>query len=131
MDRRAAAKYSAELTYQQRLEIINKSGLSFTSLIERLRDELSAKEPRFFKLKKSALDYKRKYHATKDCRVVYETDDEILISIEVVNLGIQQAARQDAHRLRRDYPTEHEARPSSGKLEELAAILRDDNEDRS
>jgi hypothetical protein len=54
---------------------------------------------------------------------VYETSEEILLAINMVEWGIRQTARQDAHKLRGDYPRETDKKPTENLLDELVAAI--------
>ena len=62
---------------------VDKAGITSTYLIKKLKRELNAKETKFF-----------------------QHEGRVVESENVIAWGIRQRARQDAHKLRGDYPAE-------------------------
>jgi hypothetical protein len=54
------AKEVLELTHQKRLEILNKSGITFKALATYLTRELKAEKTQFIKIKKGLIESKKK-----------------------------------------------------------------------
>jgi hypothetical protein len=53
-------KQALEITHQKRLEILNKSGITFKALATYLTRELKAEKTQFIKIKKGLLESKKK-----------------------------------------------------------------------
>ena len=98
------------------LQACDKSGISLSRLLKDLKKELSAKETKLIKVKKNppadkVLDEISKSLGGQNAivkstryRVIYETTEEILLAVDMVNWSTRQSARMDAHKLRGDYP---------------------------
>lgn len=87
------------------LEAFDNHGITLDSLVKQLSKELKAKETKFVKVKKGVLgSIEEKIPA--GVKKIWETSEEVLLAINAKAWGIQQNARQDAHKLRGDYPAE-------------------------
>jgi hypothetical protein len=114
-----AALAAARMNTAMRKDL-ETEGVNHELLAKQLRAELRAKESKFFKLKKGILttddplprfppwehlvNPNVSVKKRKDFKIVHETDDEILLSVNVRAWGVQQEARKDAHRLLNHYP---------------------------
>lgn len=82
---------------------LDRSGLTLDALLKDLKKELKAKETKYIKVKKSGSEQKTDQKKPKKAKIIYETDKEVLLAIDMVNWTARQAARKDAHALRGDY----------------------------
>jgi hypothetical protein len=118
-ERRAHAGEAKNDVFKQRLAALESGGIGFNALVAYLNKELKAEKTQLIKVKKGANESK-KARLPRGVRKIYETGDEILFAINMVEWGIRQSARQDAHRLRGDYPKEDNKKPGNrDRLDEL------------
>jgi hypothetical protein len=102
-ERRAHAGEAKNDVFKQRLAALESGGIGFNALVAYLNKEINAQRTQLIKMKKGANESK-KVRLSRGVHIMYETTEEILLGVDVVDWGIRQNARQDAHRLRCDYP---------------------------
>lgn len=110
-----AALRAADEIKRERLAALEKSGLTFEYLIDKLKGELDAQETKFFQFRGQVIDQE-----------------------SVIDWQTRQKARMDAHKLRGDYPAERKEvdigvkglsdEAIDRKLEQLMTKLKESNE---
>ncbi|MGO9146122.1 MAG: hypothetical protein ACLQDF_07115 [Desulfomonilia bacterium] len=101
--RKAYAGEASQDAFKQRLAALESRGIDFNALVTYLDKELKAERTQLIKMKKGANESKR-VRLPRGVHIMYETTEEIVLAVDVVDWGTRQKARQDAHRLRGDYP---------------------------
>jgi hypothetical protein len=118
-ERRSHAGEAKNDIFKQRLAALESGGIGFNALVTHLNNELKAEKTQLIKVKKGAKESK-KSRLPRGVHIIYETTEEILLAVSMVEWGTRQKARQDAHRLRGDYPQADNKGPNSrDRLDEL------------
>jgi len=89
------------------LEACNNAKIDLASLLKDLKKELKAKETKYIKVKKGVTAKDTDKKTPKKAKIIYETSEEVLLAIDMINWTARQAARKDAHMLRGDYPAKN------------------------
>lgn len=103
-------KEAAQETFKTISEGLSNEGVTFTYLAKKLKKELNAHKVEVFKAKATTIE------RPAVGRPITTETEEVIYSKPLVAWDVRQKARQDAHKLRGDYPAEKkELSGSDGK----------------
>lgn len=86
-------------------EAILSEGITHEYLAKKIKAEIEAEKTQVVKVK-GRIPKARKSRLPENVKVIAETKEETLLSINRVDWGTRQRGRIDAHRLKADYPAE-------------------------